>query len=70
MTETMFKLSLKQSNKVVDFIKAQKKINSGAIGGEITYEFTPTTVGTVIIVTYCKGTDVEAVVDVTDYDEW
>lgn len=42
----------------------------GAIGGGCTYQFTPTHLGTVVKVYYCKGTDMEAMVDLTDYDNW
>jgi hypothetical protein len=38
----------------------------GAIGGGITYEFTPTSLGEVVKVRYGS----EDVLDLTDYDEW
>jgi hypothetical protein len=43
----------------------------GAIGGCFTYEFTPTSIGTVVKVTFCKGhPDYEATIDLTDYASW
>ena len=38
---------------------------SGAIGGGLTYSFTPTSIGVIVKVSYL---DYE--LDVTDYDEW
>ncbi|OGY62855.1 MAG: hypothetical protein A2745_01335 [Candidatus Harrisonbacteria bacterium RIFCSPHIGHO2_01_FULL_44_13] len=38
----------------------------GAIGGKITYCFTPTTIGTIIRVECACGKDI----DLTDYDGW
>lgn len=42
----------------------------GAIGGALTYEFTPTGLGVVTRVTFCKSMPAEATIDLTDYDEW
>ena len=43
----------------------------GSIGGGLTYEFTPTTIGTIVNVTFCKGhPDYEAQIDLTDYASW
>ena len=42
----------------------------GAIGGGLTYEFTPTSLGTVTNVYFCRGTVFESKIDLTDYDEW
>lgn len=42
----------------------------GAIGGGLTYEFTPTSLGDVVKVTWCKGTSHEATIDLSDYDSW
>lgn len=39
----------------------------GAIGGELTYEFTPTSIGVVVKVTHA-GT--KEVLDLTDYENW
>lgn len=43
---------------------------TGAIGGGLTYEFTPTSIGMVTKVTWGKGTSWEQSLDVTDYDLW
>lgn len=42
----------------------------GAIGGSITFESTPTSLGAVQKVIFCKGTEFEAELDLTDYSEW
>lgn len=42
----------------------------GAIGGGLTYEFTPTGLGTVVVVYFRKGSGSEAHIDLTDYDMW
>ena len=42
---------------------------TGAIGGGITYSFTPTSLGTVVKVTWNDGT-INETIDVTDYDMW
>jgi hypothetical protein len=43
----------------------------GAIGGGFTYEFTPTGLGEVCKVYFCKDMPkYEAVIDLTDYESW
>lgn len=43
----------------------------GSIGGGFTYEFTPTSIGTSVKVTFCKGHPTyEATIDLTDYASW
>lgn len=42
----------------------------GAIGGSITFGSTPTSLGTVQTAIFCKGTEFEAELDLTDYSEW
>lgn len=42
----------------------------GTIGGELTYQFTGTSLGTVTKVFFCKGTNYEAELDLTDYNSW
>lgn len=37
----------------------------GAVGGDLTYSFTPTSLGTIVRVTSCGKT-----LDLTDYDMW
>lgn len=51
----------------MDWRERQKCIDSGAIGGEETFHFTPTSIGLVIEVTNnCTG----ETIDVTDYKSW
>lgn len=38
----------------------------GAIGGELSYTFTPTGIGMVVKVTHANGAEI----DLTDYDAW
>lgn len=69
----MFELSKEQWDRVGEWIKKHnvEKHGSehpymGAIGGAFTYEFTPTSLGTVNIVRCaCKDK-----IDVSDYDSW
>lgn len=42
----------------------------GAIGGALTYSFTPTGLGIVVRATFFKDTEHEATLDLTDYDAW
>lgn len=42
----------------------------GAIGGELTYEFSPTGLGDILVVRFCKGSKWEAEINLTDYDSW
>jgi hypothetical protein len=62
----MFSLSEQQQKKLQAWKKKLKPIETGAIGGEYTYHFTPTGVGTVVIVSRKPG---EAI-DLTDSDLW
>ena len=64
-----FTLSPEDAARVATFkAMVEKKIgkpNAGAIGGATTYEFTPTSLGTVIIVRHF-GEEL----DLTDYEAW
>lgn len=42
----------------------------GAIGGNLTWTRTPTSMGTIVTVIFCKGTLHEAELDLTEYSEW
>lgn len=42
----------------------------GAIGGGLTYEFTPTSLGVIVDVVFAKGTKHEAKLMLTDFEEW
>lgn len=46
--------------------KKKFKPSTAAIGGEFTYCFTPTGLGTIIKVKHYKGEEI----DLTDYDSW
>lgn len=64
----MFTLTDKQVMEVNKFHNICRiKKEHGAIGGVLTYEFTPTGIGTVIKITcnLCNSTK-----DITDYDSW
>ena len=67
----MFKISADQLERADEFRKAQNKITGtndyGAIGGVLTYSFTPTGVGCAITVTH--GVTKEEL-NLTDYDSW
>ena len=66
-----FNLTDKDMVKVEKFRKAQNKKNGtsyyGAIGGELTYSFTPNGIGCVITV---KHESTGAELDLTDVSEW
>ena len=75
----MFSLDEKQSeklNKWLEEIETQRtktkgeKPYYGAIGGSLTYCFTPTSIGLVTEVIYCEGMLCEAKIDLTDYKDW
>jgi hypothetical protein len=63
----MFSLTKEQSARVSEFIKAKRAEYTGAIGGQFTWSFTPTTLGCV-----CKVKDNISgeELDVSDYDMW
>lgn len=73
---TTFALHKWQSDKIAKWEKKEdlkvakkqglKEPNYGAIGGHLTYSFTPTSLGTVLKITHASG----AILDVTDYDSW
>jgi len=63
---SMFTLSEEQNEKIKDFIDKNVKY-SGAIGGQFTWSFTPTSLGTIIKITDHISKEV---LDVSNYDEW
>jgi hypothetical protein len=73
----VFNLSEAQCNKVNIWRREQDAIVAkqqgknapyyGASGGEVTYMFTPTTIGCVMQV---KHAMTESVLDISDYDSW
>ncbi len=42
----------------------------GAIGGELTYSFTPTGLGVITTVEWMGGTAVATTIDLTEYGDW
>lgn len=67
----IFEVHKKETEKLADWIAEHDEIcrfadgrNQGAIGGRLTYCFTPTSIGTILNVS-CAC---EASIDVTDYD--
>jgi hypothetical protein len=66
MDYSMFNLSEEQNEKVRDFIDKNRKY-SGAIGGQFTWNFTPTSIGMVIQITDNLSKEV---LDVSNYNEW
>lgn len=65
----MFSLSIEQQTKLNEWRKSLKPISIadlGAIGGEYTYSFTPTSLG---VITKVKRFDNNEI-DLTNYDEW
>jgi hypothetical protein len=42
----------------------------GACGGELIYQFTPTSIGEACVVYICKGTYFESHIDLTEYENW
>lgn len=63
----MFSLNENQRLKLKEWINSKKSKYVGAIGGRITYSFTPTTLGTVVKV-YDELTKDE--IDLTEYEKW
>lgn len=47
--------------------RGKRKDNPGAIGGQFTFKFIPTSVGTIVKVVYCHTGEE---LDLTDYDEF
>jgi hypothetical protein len=68
-----FSLTEKQIKQANKFIKAQNKKmpldphGFGRIGGAYTYHFTPTSIGTVVII---ENTATKDILNITDYDSW
>jgi hypothetical protein len=57
----------KDQDKIVAKRQKQKYPNYGAIGGALTYEFTPTSIGVALRVRHCMT---KAELDVSDYEDW
>ena len=65
----MFTLTDEQEEKLADWIKDLKDLGSfqGAIGGRLTYEFTPTSLGMIVKV---KDSMYHNEIDLSDYQDW
>ena len=72
----MFDLTEEQCERVAEWVKEidppreDGEPQHGAIGGALTYQFTPTTVGLVTKAVFLLGTEREQVLDLSDYDDW
>lgn len=64
----LFKVKYEEHKKDCKFFKNSKNgiPKTGAIGGSLTYNFTPTSIGTVVMVSCACGHEM----DLTDYGEW
>jgi len=62
----MFNLTEEQFEKIVEWKKTLPKEPSTAIGGALTYMFTPTSLGCIIKVRYYNGEEL----DLTNYDDF
>jgi hypothetical protein len=67
-----FELSDDEIQKVLQFYQdnCEKQKDFGAIGGSLTYEFTPTSLGLITKVIFCQDTPNEATLDLTEYGDW
>lgn len=63
----MFTLTKEQAYKVLVWAETLPTADTGAAGGRFTYSFTPTRLGTIIVV---EDVITKNKIDVTDYDEW
>ena len=63
----MFNLDLKESEKLEQWLKTLPEGAEGAIGGRITYLFTPTNLGVVIKV---RDEISKQEIDLTNYEAW
>lgn len=65
--QTQFGLDADQEKKLNQWYAQLKEEYTGAIGGRLTFCFTPTGIGTVVIV---KDAVTKKEIDLTDYDSW
>lgn len=63
-----FKLTREQSERIEEWTHSHEChiVEEGAIGGKITYQFTPNAIGTTEKAVCACGAEL----DVTDYDSW
>jgi hypothetical protein len=64
-----FYIGKEEQIKIDEWMKKQLKdgANTGAVGGRFQYKFTPTNLGTVLLV---KDMVTNQEIDVTDYESW
>jgi TnpA family transposase len=66
----MFSLSEDQNKQASEWLTAHRKEcrikYGGAIGGTITWEFTPTSIGLIVVIVCACG----AKCDISNYDDW
>lgn len=63
----MFNLDAEEQAKVEAFVAETRSENTGCSGGQYTYSFTPTTLGTITKITDNVSGRVK---DLTNYDHW
>ncbi len=64
-----FTLTDEQEKRYEEWIK-NKHSFCGVIGGEVTFQFTPTSIGMIQKVVFLGGTKEDHVLDLTDYKDW
>lgn len=67
-----FTLTKEQHDKLRAWIEENKfhEIYTGAIGGGLTYQFSPTSIGCAVNVYWMIGTKSEKSIDLSDYENW
>lgn len=60
----LFQLTNKQLEKIAEWRKSLEKEPKTAIGGAMTYSFTPTSIGVIVKVIYFDGSEL----DITEYE--
>lgn len=61
-----FELSKSQIDRISEWVKILKKEPNSAIGGALTYQFTPTGLGLVVKAIWFDGSEL----DITEYENW
>lgn len=69
LTEDQKKKFEKWNKEEIEFMTdyGKKPLEIGAVGGHITFKFTPTGLGTII---KAENTITKRTIDLTDYDKW
>ncbi len=66
----MFELTAEQYKKLTEWELNLPELEQGSIGGGLTYEFTPTSIGVVLKVYFFKDTSKQQSIDLSDYENW